>query len=75
MTENTQHRHDFKAIRIIRTILGAVVVLAFIFDISGLAHRVAANPAVAAVVFGAMSQVAGKEEIKRAKDTVGGLYE
>lgn len=69
------HSHDFKATRIIRTLLGAIVLLALIFDVAGLAGRVASNPAIAVVTFGAIGQVIKKEDVERMMNIVGGFYE
>lgn len=59
---------SFGLIRIVRVLVGVVVLFALIFNFAGSFDRVMANPEIGALAFAAISQFIQLEDVSRFKD-------
>lgn len=65
---------NFQAIRVIRSIVGAIVVIALLFNIAGATQRVIENPAIGAIAFAAIAQLIQSEDVNQMSNILSNTF-
>lgn len=72
VTDTTGRQVDLQMIRVIRTLVGAIVLVALLLDLGGATQRVIEQPALGGIALAAIAQLVQKEDIEQLTETFTG---